>query len=203
MSSNGIVLNQSLEEFFQTELQKALLVERLDLGGEATSYLLQLFVEFNQPEILHRANRPDETGTPALFRLYEQAQQGGVGERFQAFRHLGDVSLFVSGLFGAHVAGRRSLVGIDYYVDMGQSAYAQAATLSRQGGFGPLLCELAEKFRPLVEVLGRMAERTNLPVANDMGSLCERWLLNPESHGLRNRMFEHGWVLPKIGVAAA
>ncbi len=180
----------SLEAFFDELMRDALAAERVDLDPAAAAYLVQLCAEFSRHEALHGRARPDEPGTPTLTWLYQQAREGAPAARFDAYRHLGDVSLVVSGLFAPHLERRRAVVGVDYHVQMGAAAYDQAASLARRSGLGPLLGELASKFRRLVEVLTRMAERTTLPVCQDLGALYARVLRLPESRLLQSRLLE-------------
>jgi hypothetical protein len=180
----------SLQAFFEDLMRDALAEERVVLDPAAVAYLVQLCSEFSRHESLHGRARPDEPGTPTLAWLLQQAREGAPSARFDAYRHLGDVSLVVSGFFGPHLERRRALVGVDYHVEMGAAAYDHAASLARTSGFGGLLAELAAKFRRVVEVLTRMAERTTLPVCRDLGALYARVLRFPESRVLQARLIE-------------
>lgn len=197
-----IETHASIEEYFGDLLKEALATERLCLGDASAAYVLRLFSEFAERGALHARDTRGERGTPALVWLYERAQTGGSGVRFDSYRHLGDVALFVSGFFGPHITRARSAVGVEYYVDMGQAAYDTAAVLAKPTGFGALLSELAAKFRRLVEVLTRVAERTTLPVARDMTALYERLMMNPESTDLFKRLLTKG-VVPVFGSVGA
>lgn len=196
-----IETHHSLETYFRELLQEALEAEQVDLDDAGVAYLLHLVAEFSRSEGLHGRARPDEPGTPTLTWLLAKAQEGDAGKRFDAYRHLGDVSLVVSGFFTPHIERRRSLVGVDYYVQMGTAAYDTAAALARRSGFQPLFAELASKFRHLVEVLTRVAERTTLPVAADAGTLYARLMRNPESRALKQRLIGQGLV-PVFGLGA-
>ncbi len=188
-----IDMHASLDEFFGDLLQEALNAAQLDLEESSRLYLLKLFTQFCTNEGLNGRSTEDP-GTPALVRLYEQACSKEPGMRFDAFRYLGDVALFVSGCFTPHIERQGSLVGVNYYVDMGASAYLSAASLSRNSGFEELLQELAAHFRDLVHVFGHVAERTTLPVSSDVRVLYESFVRNPESLLLRDRFLHHGAI---------
>jgi hypothetical protein len=191
--SDRIQTHQSLASFFEELLREAMAVERIELEAESFAYVTNLFTDFATHRGLHGRQRPGERGTPALVWLYQEAQEArDRGGRFDAYRHLGDVSLIVSGFFTPHLERERSLVGVDYYVQMGTAAYDAASSLAHRTAFSRLLAELAAKFEPLVEVLTRMAERTTLPIARDLRALYERMMRNPGSLDLRDRMLEHG-----------
>lgn len=192
--SGVIEMHKSLESYFDELLQSALAAERLDLSPVASSYLLKLVSEFGHREVLFSSSDGKDPGTPTLFELYLKAVNAAPSERCNAFRYLGDVSLFVSGFFAPHI--ERSLVGVDYYVEMGGNSYRQAATLSH-GGFSTVLAQLAAQFRRLVEVMTRVAEQTTLPVQRDIGTLFERWTRNPESEELGRRLMR-GHAVPLL-----
>jgi len=192
----------SLEGFFKDLLEQALVAERVQLDTEGFSYVLHLVGEFARPDVLHGRGQRDDPGTPALVWLYKEAREAAPSQRFDAYRHLGDVALVVAGFFAPHVERARSLVGVDYYVDMGRTAYDVAAQSAFAGGFQRLLRELADKFAHLVEVLSRVAERTTLPVSRDIASLYARMLKNPDSARLTERMLVQG-AFPVFGKGAA
>jgi hypothetical protein len=194
-----IETHTTLEGFFNELLTEALQAEGVILDEASLSYLLNLCADFARSESLYQSEREEESGTPALVWLYERAQHGDRGLRFQAYRHLGDVSLVVSGFFAPHVERERSLVGIDYYVQMGSAAYGTAAHLAQPHGFGRMLHELSLKFRQLVEVLTRVAEHTTLPVARDVMTLYERFVRNPSSPELHRRLIAQGLIPVTVG----
>ena len=195
--------HRSLEDFFLTLLDEALAKERVEVAEGSRSYLVQLFGELGRSEGLYRNARAEEHGTPTLTWLYERARHGAPAERLDAWRHLGDVALVVSGLFGSHLERRRSLVGVDYYVRMGAGAYGSAALCARRSGFEPIFEELAEKFRVLVDVLTRVGEATTLPVARSIERLYERWLHAAEPTDLQRRLTEVGAAPVWTGIAHA
>ena len=200
---SGIETHSTLEGFFEELLREAMAVEHVDLEHESFVYVTGLFADFAKPGGLHRCQRAGERGTPALAWLYEDAANArDPGERFNAYRHLGDVSLIVSGFFTPHVQRERSVVGLEYYVDMGMAAYDAASTLAIKSGFSRLLNELALKFSRLVDVLSRVAERTTLPVARDLEALYERLMNAPESRHAYEKLLEQGAV-PVFAAAEA
>lgn len=197
--SDRIESHTTLERFFEELLREAMAIERVELEHQSFVYVTNLFKDFGTHEGLHGRQRDGERGTPALVWLFEEAQKAREpGQRFDAYRHLGDVSLIVSGFFTPHVERKRSLVGVDYYVQMGTTAYDAAASLAHRSGFSRLLSELAVKFERLVDVLSRMAERTTLPVARDLRALYDRIMQNPDSLLSRERLLEQG-VAPVFG----
>jgi hypothetical protein len=185
--------HQTLEAYFESLLRAALAAERLELSDACRVYLVQLTSDYGHQDALRTAEREGgESGTPALTWLYQRAVESPTRERFNAFRQLGDVALLVSGFFGPHV--ERSLVDVNFYVQMGGSAYSQASDLSRGSVFQDVLGQLATSFRRVVEVMTRVAEQTTMPVSRDVGSLYARWGRNPESLDLHRRLTLQGLI---------
>jgi hypothetical protein len=184
--------HQSLEGYFEGLLRGAMESEHLVLSEASSAYLVQLVSEYARRDSLHGCERSGETGTPALVWLFDRASRSTPAERFNSFRQLGDVALVVSGFFAGHI--EHSLVDVNYYVQMGGTAYSQACALSRGGIFEEILGQLARSFRRVVEVMTRVAEQTTLPVARDNGAIYERWERVPESQELHQRLMACGLI---------
>ena len=118
--------------------------------------------------------------------LVDAVEAESTEQRNGALKRLGDVSLFVAGFFSGSLA--RSLVDVDYYINMGENAYhsladsVQASIRSR--AFASVFAELAEKFQPLVDVLGEVAE----PGKTDQDALrlYEVWLRTGSKRALKS-----------------
>ena len=187
-----IITTQSVEGFFRDLLTEVLSKQNVQLSEASLAYLVQLVSGFTSPSALHSKARPEESGTPALFRLYEAAIEAPPAEQFEAYRKLGDISLFVSSFFAPQV--ETSVVSFDYYVQMGGSAYDRAASLDRSGKMRPLMNQLSSKFTRVVELLTQIAERTTLPLRRDLASLYERWSRNPNNSDLYDRLIRQGAI---------
>ena len=79
-------------------------------------------------------------------------------ERLRALRRLGDQSLFLCGFFEDWICA--GVMPMSYYIDMGMSAYAQAARIAPITG--TIYDELSRRFVRVVDVLGAVAEATTL-----------------------------------------
>ena len=87
-------------------------------------------------------------------------------------RRVGDLSLFISGFFSDSL--NRSLVDVDYYIQIGEAAYS---SLARQDDtLGDVFDELSDKFAAFVDVLGEVSERSSLTSNTDLLRLYEKWL---------------------------
>ncbi|HEY5939071.1 MAG TPA: hypothetical protein VIU61_30665, partial [Kofleriaceae bacterium] len=143
-----VTLASSVDEFFHEAVTEALTAVDLEASEPAGWYLVGLLGEFT------RARLTDE---PLGMKL--AAPGDDAGERVRTLKHVGDTSLYVAGFFAESL--NRSLVDVDYYVGLGQSAYAQ---LARQLGSGKSIAdvysELAAKFPRFVDVLHAVRRRT-------------------------------------------
>jgi hypothetical protein len=160
--------NESPVEYFRELVESAMQHQHLAAGELTSFYLVNLlagFVHFDRS-----AGAGDEE--PLGVRFVKALQEDGVRQR-DGLRQVGDQSLFVSGFFADSL--NRSLVDIDYYMQLGEYAYG---SLARQGDgtFGDVFDELAAKFPAFVDVLGEVSERTALASNTDLLRLYEKWL---------------------------
>ena len=115
-------LRESLEAFFQNEVDQALRAEGLPAGGPTEPYLVRLLAGYAAQPIEDR---------PLGLRLLE-ACDATPRERRTRLREIGDTSLFLSGFWGDSLGGR--LVDVDYYIELGGTAYRQLARDSDRSG---------------------------------------------------------------------
>ena len=160
--------NESPIEYFRDLVESAMQHQHLAARETTSFYLVNLLAGF-----VH-VDRSSAVGdeVPLGVRFARALQEGGARQR-DGLRQVGDESLFVSGFFADSL--NRSLVDVDYYMHLGESAYG---SLARQGDgtFGDVFDELAAKFPAFVDVLGEISERTALASNADLLRLYEKWL---------------------------
>jgi hypothetical protein len=128
----------------------------LQVADGTEFYLVNLLSEFATAERLFPHEEEGRKEDEPLALMYHRAQQQGREEQIRTFRRLGDVSLYKAGFFAEAVRG--SVVGRDYYVQMGGAAYGRVATLT-PSAFSDIYRELGEKFRPLTDLLEGISAR--------------------------------------------
>jgi hypothetical protein len=181
VSQSNIAIAPNISQYFQEVIADAIRVRHVDASDAAQSYLVALLSEYAHPD--------EEAGAalynrPLTFLLHEAMEASGP-ERFRRLRSLGDHALYALGFFGGHIEHK----GVDrrYVIDVGSTAYAEAASAlrlkarrMRKGGEAPdVLSELAAKFDRFSEVLRDVAEGTLGCGPRDERSivkLYERWL---------------------------
>jgi hypothetical protein len=159
-----VTLAASVDEFFHEVVTDALSAVDLDASESASWYLVGLLGDFTRARV---------TDEPLGLKL--AAASGDPGERVRTLKQVGDTSLYVAGFFAESLT--RSLVDVDYYVGLGQNAYAQLARSFGAGNrsIGEVYEELAAKFPQFVDVLATVRKRVDL-ATSDVGRLYEIWL---------------------------
>lgn len=166
-----VTLAASVDEFFHEVVTDALSAVDLEASEPASWYLVGLLGEFTKTRL---------TDEPLGVKLVEVSTTS-TAERVKTLKHVGDTSLYLAGYFAESLT--RSLVDVDYYVGIGQTAYAQLARSMYSGPGGKSLSaiygELAEQFPRFVDVLAQVRKRVAIAEAGattDVGKLYEMWL---------------------------
>ncbi|MES1204598.1 MAG: hypothetical protein ABUS79_01550 [Pseudomonadota bacterium] len=165
-----------------------------DEGIQATDltahYLVQLLAAYAAQPIEER---------PLALRLLESIA-ASPRERRTTLREIGDTSLFVSGFWGDSLGGK--LVDVDYYIDMGGTAYGELARDAAAGAhqaYAAVFGALAENFPRFVEVLMTISRRTaRVGSDRDVVRLYERWMRTKSGWAAR-RLAEVGVMPPRRG----
>lgn len=141
----------SMEEFFREAVATGLKRTGLTLTDQAEAYVVRLLAEFAHADrVFQGTERGDK---PALATLLSKAQSLPREEAIPVYRQMGDSSLYLSGFFTEAV--KKGLVSVEYYVSMGESAYASVSGLMRPTAahVSALYAELADRFAALVDLL--------------------------------------------------
>ncbi len=199
MADAPILSSESLRDFFQDLLTRAIENQRARVQPFTELYLVNLMVEFLLSEALYVQG---EDGSwqqrPLAFLLKEALEESGPA-RVQMLRRLGDTSLFVSGFFADSLARRSSLVDVDYYIAMGGRAYDAVGVLAARHARNEktLWDELSSRFRLLVDLLNEVSERTLASTNAGLVRLYERWM-KTRSERLAMQLVRQG-VTPRKG----
>lgn len=176
-------ISRSLESFFRDEVDKAFRDEGLEPDQLTEHYLVHLLAGYAAQPIEDR---------PLALRLLE-AIGASPRERRTTLREIGDTALFISGFWGDSLGSK--LVDVDYYIDLGGTAYGELARSSVTGvgePFGPVFGELAANFTRFVEVLMTISHRTyRARRERNVLRLYERWLQTRSGWAAR-RLAEEG-----------
>jgi hypothetical protein len=164
--AEALVHHESPVEFFRDLVESALQHQHLSAREGTSFYLVNLLAGF-----VH-GDRTTSSDVPLGVRFVKAVQEAGARQRAE-LRRVGDRSLFISGFFADSLS--RSLVDVDYYIQLGEHAYGSLARQA-EGSFGDVFDELAGKFPAFVDVLGEVSERTAMASNADLLRLYEKWL---------------------------
>ena len=169
----------------------------------ATGYLVDL-LEARVRNAAPEDATPESPAAPAtLAESLVEALLADGSSRWTRLRALGDRALFDAGFFGESLRGRA--IGIDYYADIGRTAYLRISAAfepgagSRVGGPN-LFEELARHFVDFVELLNEVGQRARGDRCVDLLRLYDRYRESGSQRD-RARLLRRGLILPRRGAA--
>lgn len=162
---SALWLEVSPRLWFDVMLRHALPGPRDPLERRVIHYLANLLALFGNTERLYRLRDGDAARYEYLVDLVEEASQAGYERRFLVDAHIGNYSLFQSGVRAEWVNHRLRYhhrpVSLEYYRRMGRSYYASAAghPASQEFGVRDVFRHLAARFEHFRAGLQRLAEQ--------------------------------------------
>jgi len=177
-SDQAVIVSADIHEYFHEQLDVALTKQSVKVDDTTTVYLVNLLAAYMNARSLFEESDDGLQIKPLAMQYADAVHAPSATERSAALRRLGDVALFVSGLFSGSL--NRKLVDIDYYIAMGGTAYSYVHDLARAHANSreehSLFAELAENFAVLVDVLSEVGDCSNLRSNGDVLRLYEIWL---------------------------
>jgi hypothetical protein len=165
----GRIVQIDLKSLFDLFLLKGLYVARRSTSIATLDYLSDLLAGFLRAQELSPLPNLGEVYARLLPRLMEETRQRGRAQNlFEAYRRLGDNSLFLTGLFPHALARRWGRSGLgspvlnrSFYIRIGKDYYAQAAGHELAGitGQSPVLARLSRSFEIYADALNDISER--------------------------------------------
>lgn len=167
----------SLQEFFKDSVAGAMTRQGVDADDHTAYYVVNLLTLFARSEALFERTENGTELRPMALILADAVDCARVEERHYALQRVGDISLFLAGFFGEGMA--RRLVDVDYYVNMGGSAYSvlseQVRGSLRGRMFGAVFAELSAKFIDFVDVLAEVRSEAGARKDVDILRTYELW----------------------------
>ena len=202
-SSHEVIEARELRAFFRETVVTAIDHQQLQAGEETIVYLINLLSGFARSDRFYEWTADGYTLRPLALALNDAMQARGREERNVALRRVGDVALFVSGLFADSLHRRN--VDVDYYIAMGGTAYGflsgvlQGNTSGRT--LGAVFEELSCQFSAFVDVLGEVGDNTALNSDADIMRVYDVWR-KTGSRRAERRLRELGVQLGEHGANA-
>ncbi len=134
-------------------------------------YVAGILLHFGLRERARRIADTDDEVYDTVARIAEDVESGDAERAFLARAHLGNYSLWLSGLFPDHIEHRRWRRGgpdLDYYEMMGRRGFELAARhrLAGRHGLAPLYGAAAEAFPQLRRALNAVSDSLLFPHVN-------------------------------------
>ncbi len=165
MFESDCVINpeSSLKAYFHDALARATEQNELKAEEHTLWYLTNLLNTYSRSEQFFDY-LPDRGTLTPLAEYYQRAVEAeSTHERRMHLQRLGDVAMFISGMFAP--ALKRRPVGVAYYMSMGESAYSTladtASNTSREQTQAEIFSDLASRFTSFVNVLSSIRPHTS------------------------------------------
>ncbi|HSR62834.1 MAG TPA: hypothetical protein VLN56_05460 [Gammaproteobacteria bacterium] len=173
-----LITGMDVSDYFRDSVTTAATNQNLEINTETILYVVNMLTSFVRAENLYEKT-DDGYMIRALALIYADSVEAvTTAERNRILQRLGDIALFISGLFSYSL--NRSLVDVDYYAAIGGNAYANLADATRRGFQGRtvsmVFSELSDKFLSLVDVLAEVNENCSQKSDSDIMRLYELWL---------------------------
>ncbi len=181
-----LITEANLVEYFRASIDDALSNQNLEVEPETARYLVNILSFFSRTDNLYPHDADGRQVQPLALMYAEATEAQSSDTRFQALRRLGDISLFISGVFSDSL--NHKVVDVDYYAAMGGGAYAYLSgdlQTSRFRALCKIFSELAEKFTDCVDVLAEASERYGFSSNKDVMRTYEVWLRTGSRRALR------------------
>ena len=149
-ATNAVPENHPIRSLFRTMTERGL--EQIDLcDAEAVAYIGDLMAEFVRTDSMYRIRDREGRRLEHVADILAAAEQATDPEvRRGRYKHLGDLTLFMLGLFPERFEHPRRSISADYYAAQGRRSYRIVAELDPNRGDPALYRRLADRFEQYV-----------------------------------------------------
>ena len=177
--SDRVVPVHNLRDYFRESIDAAIEHQGVRVDPHAAHYVVNLLTLFSRSEELYEDHGDSYGIKPLALMMVDAADAPTVAERNFSLQRIGDVALFIAGFFADSLAHK--LVDLDYYINMGGSAYGSLSDeicgTVRGRALAGVYRELARKFQIVVDVLNEVRESARQSSDIDLLRTYEVWLL--------------------------
>ena len=177
-ASEGVVQVHNLRDYFRESIDTVIDNQGVDVDPHAAHYVVNLLTLFARSEDLYEDHGEAYGLKPLALMMADAAATSNVVERTFSLQRIGDVALFIAGFFADGLAHK--LVDLDYYINMGGTAYGSLSDEIRGTARGRALAdvyrELARKFQIVVDVLNEVRDNARCSSDIDLLRTYEVWL---------------------------
>ena len=160
----GVIEAKSLRAYFHEQLGSVLDRQGRHFSDDTCAYMVNLLHHFSRSDRFFEWYEERITLRHLAMLYGEAVHARNLAERRAMLRRLGDIALFIAGVFGPSL--ERKTVGVAYYINMGGGAYdwlsdCLAATGDRSLSWRTFR-ELAENFEAMVAALDDFADSSGM-----------------------------------------
>ncbi len=146
--------NRSTIERFFCGLSECIFQSQLGVADvQVVDYLSDMLLRFVRVDSLHRVRRPNGKPATEVFQMLSEAEQRIGLARREVHRHIGDFTLFWSGMYPESLRRTKPYESADAFLDYcrhGKRAYAIAAEI--EGGEDRPSCDLLHQLSEQFEL---------------------------------------------------
>jgi hypothetical protein len=170
-----IELLTSPEGYFQELVQKGLSSRKIQTYPFVESYLVSLLQHYLDSRNLFEEPTDGAERTPqTLAEMYLIAQNSEPIQKVEMLKKLGDRTLYISGFFGDSLSHK--IVDVDYYAQIGGSAYASLAHCTREDTLAKVFHVFSSRFMDFVDVLTFISHHSFIKSDQSILRLYDRYL---------------------------
>jgi len=177
-ASERVVQVHNLRDYFRESIDTVIDNQGVEVDPHAAHYVVNLLTLFARSEDLYEDHGQAYGLKPLALMMADAAAASNAVERTFSLQRIGDVALFIAGFFADGLAHK--LVDLDYYINMGGTAYGSLSDEIRGTARGRALAdvyrELARKFQIVVDVLNEVRDSTRCSSDIDLLRTYEVWL---------------------------
>jgi hypothetical protein len=181
----------SPKDYFSEKVKEGLRRRKVDSFPRVEAYLVDLLQHYLdsrnlfEPEHDEAGNRRPQT----LAEMYLTASLCEPSARVELLKKLGDRSLYISGFFGDSL--NRKMVDVDYYVEMGGTAYRDLASSTQDETLARVYQVFSTRFIDYVDVLTYISDDSLVQSNASILRLYDRFL-RTGSELAREKLVEMG-----------
>lgn len=160
-----VLLDVSPFLLFNVLLRRALPDHRTGPGRKIINYLANVLALFVRTERLYRIDPYDREAHEYLVGMIENAQEADTRRQFLIHSHIGNYTLFLTGMFPQWIDYRHEVkkrpVNQRYYIDMGSAHFHRASRsdLAREYALEDVFLRLSLRFEHYKHTLNQVASK--------------------------------------------
>lgn len=179
-------------DYFVEAVESAFAERRFSTFPSAQSYLVKL-LEYYVPagNLFDEVDEHGRRTRPTLAESFLKAMNAEPQQRVDMLKKMADRALYITGFFSDSL--QRKLVDVDYYADMGVSAYGVLADHCREDMAAKVYREYSAKFVAFSEILATISAQARIHDEANIMRLYETYA-KTGSDFARERLLERGLI---------